>query len=138
MNCGTIPTIDGGAPLGGVAQQSRVSAEELRPLQDYLVHQYVRRAETEDLGVVREELERQTAALDIDRLPPSGTGTTCVELRRGVESREIEVDHRDSVDPALREAPREARPHDTAAHDQDVRPLRHAERLARAILARCA
>jgi len=30
---------------------SRLSAEELLPLQDYLVHQYVRRAEAEDLGV---------------------------------------------------------------------------------------
>lgn len=34
-----------------VNAQSRVSSEELRPLQDYLVHQFVRRAEEEDLLV---------------------------------------------------------------------------------------
>lgn len=34
-----------------VTREARVAAEELRPLQDYLVHQYVRRAEAEDLGV---------------------------------------------------------------------------------------
>ncbi|MFC1737012.1 amidohydrolase family protein [Candidatus Hydrogenedentota bacterium] len=51
MNVTTGTTIDRGAPLGGVVQQSRVSAEELRPLQDYLVHEYVRRAETEDVAV---------------------------------------------------------------------------------------
>ena len=50
MNVTTGTTLDPG-PGSGVSQQSLVSAEELRPLQDYLVHQYVRRAETEDLGV---------------------------------------------------------------------------------------
>ena len=42
--------VDGG-PGTGVQSISRVSAEELRPLQDYLVHQYVRRAEAEGVGV---------------------------------------------------------------------------------------
>ena len=34
-----------------IPAQSRVSSEEMRPLQDYLVHQYVRRAEAEGLGI---------------------------------------------------------------------------------------
>ena len=50
MNVVAGITLDPG-PGGGVIQQSRVSAEELRPLQDCLVHEYVRRAEAEDLGV---------------------------------------------------------------------------------------
>jgi hypothetical protein len=50
MNVTTGTTLDPG-PGSGIAQQSRVSAEELRPLQDYLTHQYVRRAEDENLGV---------------------------------------------------------------------------------------
>lgn len=51
MNVTAGTTLDPGPRGSGVTQQSRVSAEELRPLQDYLVHEYVRRAETEDLGV---------------------------------------------------------------------------------------
>jgi hypothetical protein len=50
MNVTAGSTLDPG-PGSGVAQQSRVSAEELRPLQDYLTHQYVRRAEEENVGV---------------------------------------------------------------------------------------
>ena len=50
MNVTAGTTVDPG-PGDGVARQSRVSAEELRPLQDYLIHQYVRRAEAEDAGV---------------------------------------------------------------------------------------
>jgi hypothetical protein len=50
MNITAGTTLDPGTG-GGVIQQSRISAEELRPLQDYLVHEYVRRAEAEDLGV---------------------------------------------------------------------------------------
>ena len=50
MNVTAGTTLDMG-PGSGVARQSRVSAEELRPLQDYLVHQYVRRIEAEGLGL---------------------------------------------------------------------------------------
>ena len=50
MNVTPGTTIDGG-PDSAVRSISRVSADELRPLQDYLVHQYVRRAEAEDVGV---------------------------------------------------------------------------------------
>ncbi len=50
MNVTAGTTLDPG-PGNGVRQQSRVSAEEVRPLQDYLVHEYVRRAQAEDLGV---------------------------------------------------------------------------------------
>jgi len=50
MNVSPGTTIDGG-PGPGVRSISRISAEELRPLQDYLVHQYVRRAEAEGVGV---------------------------------------------------------------------------------------
>ena len=37
--------------IRGIQQRSRISAEELRPLQDYLVHRYVRRAGAEGLAV---------------------------------------------------------------------------------------
>jgi len=47
----TVGTMLDPGPGRGITQQSRVSAGELRPLQDYLVHEYVRRAEAEDLGV---------------------------------------------------------------------------------------
>jgi hypothetical protein len=50
MNVTVGTTLDQG-PGSGIDQQSRISAEELRPLQDYLTHQYVRRAEAEDVGV---------------------------------------------------------------------------------------
>lgn len=50
MNVTAGTVLDPG-PGSGIAQQSRVSAEELRPLQDYLAHQYVRRAEDENVGV---------------------------------------------------------------------------------------
>jgi len=50
MNVDAGTMIDSG-PGNGVRSISRLSAEELRPLQDYLVHQYVRRAEAEGLGV---------------------------------------------------------------------------------------
>jgi hypothetical protein len=50
MNVTPHVVLDEG-PGEGVAQQSRISAAELLPLQDYLVHQYVRRAEVEDVGV---------------------------------------------------------------------------------------
>ena len=43
MNVTPGPTVDGNV--------SRPSAEELRPLQDYLVHQYARRIEAEGLGL---------------------------------------------------------------------------------------
>ena len=50
MNVVPGATVDLG-PGNGLSRISRASADELRPLQDYLVHQYVRRAEAEDLGV---------------------------------------------------------------------------------------
>jgi len=48
MNVEPGTTVDG-TEATGVRHVSRVSAEELRPLQDYLVHQYVRRIEAEGL-----------------------------------------------------------------------------------------
>jgi len=51
MSVRTGTTLDAGPGNGGVRHMSRMGAEELRPLQDYLVHQYVRRAEAENLGV---------------------------------------------------------------------------------------
>ena len=45
-----IGLIDAG-PGRGINSISRASAEELRPLQDYLVHQYVRRIEAEGRGL---------------------------------------------------------------------------------------
>lgn len=50
MNVTVGATIDLGAGVR-LPAQSRVSAENMRPLQDYLVHQYVRRAEAEGLGI---------------------------------------------------------------------------------------
>jgi hypothetical protein len=50
MNVMPGTTLDPG-PEAGVAQQSRVSAEDLRPLQDYVTHRYVRRAEAENVPV---------------------------------------------------------------------------------------
>ena len=50
MNVAPNVVLDEG-PGEGIAQQSRISAAELLPLQDYLIHHYVRRAEAEDVGV---------------------------------------------------------------------------------------
>jgi hypothetical protein len=50
MNVTVGTTVDSG-PGHGVRGMSRVSAEELRPLQDYMLHQYVRRIEAESLGL---------------------------------------------------------------------------------------
>ena len=50
MNVTAGTTVDGG-PGHGVRSMSRAAAEELRPLQDYLLHQYVRRIEAEGLGL---------------------------------------------------------------------------------------
>ncbi len=50
MNVTPGPSLDRDR-TGSIPHQSRISAEELKPLQDYLVHQYVRRAGAEGLGV---------------------------------------------------------------------------------------
>jgi hypothetical protein len=47
MNVTVGPTVDGGPVERGVRSISRVGADALRPLQDYLVHQYLRRIEAE-------------------------------------------------------------------------------------------
>ncbi|MCD6415135.1 MAG: amidohydrolase family protein [Planctomycetes bacterium] len=51
MNVTPGVTLDPSSAGAGVLRMSRCSAEELRPLQDYLVHRYVRRAEAEGLPV---------------------------------------------------------------------------------------
>jgi len=50
MNVTVGTTVDQG-PGHGVQRICRVAAEELRPLQDYMAHQYVRRIEAEGMGL---------------------------------------------------------------------------------------
>jgi hypothetical protein len=50
MNVTPGVTLDGGNGVG-VRHIARAAAEELRPLQDYLIHRYVRRVEAECLGL---------------------------------------------------------------------------------------
>src|SRR5262249_18514809 len=60
---------------------------------------------------------------DVDRLPPRGPRPARVQLRRRVETREIEIDDRDAARAALRERPGEARADDATPDDQDLRAI---------------
>jgi len=51
MNVPVGPTIEPSPQTHGVWSISRPSSEEMRPLQDYLLHQFVRRAEAEGIGL---------------------------------------------------------------------------------------
>ena len=82
--------------------------------------QIAARPEPELVGVLGEEIERRAAGLDVDGLPPRRARAARVELRRGVQPREIEIDDGDAARAALRERPGEARADDAASDDQDL------------------
>ena len=82
------------------------------------------------LLMLDEEVESRAAALDVDRLPPGRPRPPGVELRRGVDPGEIEIDHGDLVHATAGQRPRDAGADDPAAHDQDVDTARHTPSLA--------
>src|SRR5262245_52249839 len=83
-----------------------------------------------DLRRVRaEEVEGGAAGLDVHPLPPGRPGAPRVQLRRGVEPSEIEVDDDDTVQSPRRERPRDSRPDDATADDEGPHAC-HASRLA--------
>src|SRR5262249_11091241 len=86
-------------------------------------------AESHFRGVRAKEIQRRAAGLDVHRLPPGGPRPARVELRGGVETGEIEVDHDDAVDPSPCEGPGNPGPDDATADDEDPHPL-HAVRVA--------
>ena len=67
-----------------------------------------------------EEIEGHSTGFDVDGLPPCCPGPSGVQLGRGVDATQVEIDHADVAHAALRQSPGESRTDDTSARDENM------------------